>query len=656
LIILGLIGDPKAMRASPADIASEWDVGWYHNSAAALVVDGQLVAAIEEERLTRRKNSGKFPFASIAFCLRQASLSLADIDRVAFGEEGGIGEFRDTSISAARVAELLCAQFGHVASMSNRVRLVDHHISHAWSALGPSGMEAPLVFTGDGFGDGRSSTLWRGQGGRLGQLIATLCVEDSLGRFYASVLGFLGYGRGDEYKVMGLAPYGDPARCAQFFNEHLRLLPGGLISTDAQDSRIVSRWLEDAIGRPRREDEPIDQQHRDVAAGVQAAFERALFHILDHHRGDTHELCMAGGIAQNSVANGKLLSTGRFERVFVQPAAHDAGISLGAALAVADAEREPKWKGRQRGFYGPGLPESLESVLSRWSALITLERCDDVVETAALRLAAGDVIGWVQERSEFGPRALGHRSILADPRSADMKDRINRAVKMREPYRPFAPMVLAERAYEWFRMPVGQESLPFMTVVVDVLPRAKEILLATTHVDGTARVQTVDEELCPRMWGLLRAFERHTGVPVLLNTSLNNAWEPLVDSPDDALACLLTTDISALFVGDWVCVARPGIVRKLTNHSARLVDDVISARYPTRSAGKRGPLVDALLRKSLKPIPVSAVARAILEADSPGSVVSTAADLGVSFDIETLGRELLALWNARLIRITPVTD
>ena len=548
------------------------ELGWgHHDAAAVLVEDGRIVAAIEEERLNRVKHSSAFPLRAARRCLDEAGVRLQDVDRIAiaFSEAYADRYFLRRSLEnaalplgggRAQLAGMLERELGWDAS--ERLRFVGHHRAHLWSAFQPSGFDSGLAVSIDGVGESLSGAVATFQGTRL-DLLREYPVRKSLGFYYRACITMVGYTRFDEYKVMGLAPYGDPARYADLFAETYRLLPGGDYEVLPDDALVL--LMEDAglAGQARRKGEPFTQAHCDFSAALQQALERIVFHVLSHYREQTgaRSLCLAGGVAHNCSMNGRIAYSGLFDRVWVQPAAHDAGNALGAALAVLHDEGAPLASAPLRQVYlGSGIPDDggVERELRGWGGLIGFERCGDVAAETARLLADGAVVGWVQGRSEFGPRALGNRSILADPRPAENKDRINAMVKKREGYRPFAPSARLERAGDYFELPESVAEFPFMTFALRVRPEARALLGAVTHVDGTARVQTVARDTSPRYWALLRAFEELTGVPVLLNTSFNNHAEPIVDSVDEAVVCFLTTGLDALVVGDHLVRKRGG--------------------------------------------------------------------------------------------------
>jgi len=655
-LILGCLGDPAPRRGSREDLASEWSEAWYHNSAAALLDGDRIVAAVEEERLTRRKETGKFPFDAIEYCLSSVGATLDDLAWIAFGEVGGPGEWRDPRISQARIADVLRSRLPSARELTTRIQLVDHHLGHAYSAYVPSSFERALVFTSDGFGDGRSGLVAIGRDGQDVTPISTISFANSLGRFYSSVLPYLGYRGGDEYKVMGLAPYGDPTVYRDVFARLYTLLPSGGYRIASHDAAAMTHRLSQ-MAPQRRNGSPIEQAHKDVAAAVQEAFEQIVFHILSHWRAHTNEtaLCLAGGTAQNSSCNGKLLSSGLFERLYVQPASHDAGIALGAAFHARLQARAGS-AGRlapPSPYLGPAVPEGreLQDVIARWSDYLAITWPADIADSVASLLAGGQVAGWVQGHSEFGPRALGNRSILADPRDASQRRRVNAAIKMRESYRPFAPAVKRERAAEYFVMPAGVESLPFMTCVVPVQPRARTLLPAVTHVDGSARVQTVGKEDNELFWRLLDAFESKTGVPVLLNTSFNTSAEPIVQSVDDAIACFLTTSLDALAVGGAVCIKRsvePAMWLRLV---PRLRSDVMLSTFP--GEGPRCEPVHAVIAQDWRSHTISARLFRLLAAADGRPLYQWLPAFGWEGEANALGQELRELWNSRLVLLTP---
>jgi carbamoyltransferase len=540
--------------------------GTFHDSAAVLVEDGKVVAAIEEERLNRIKHTSKGAVSAIRFCLQSRGLHLNDLDQLTvYADEKGLGpgvrrafyrRLEEESVMGLRdiVHEMLVAGLGEVID-DRKLLFVPHHMAHAASAYVQSGYDRSLVLTIDGVGDAASGMILNGKGAEL-ELLHVLPVQKSLGLFYLDVIRFLGYDQFEEYKVMGLAPYGDARRYRSVFRSFYKLLPGGDYTLNPDFPDILCK-----ITHRRGKHEPFTQVYKDIAAALQESLEEIVFHIISHYQKKTGQrrLCLAGGVAHNCSLNGKLLYSGMFEDIFVQPAAHDAGCAIGAALYPFFRQQSAnggygKVTQLDHVFWGTeiGNGEAIRKDLEPWRDFLEFESRDDIAEHTAELLAQGFVVGWVQGRSEFGPRALGNRSIVADPRPAENKDIINSMVKKREAYRPFAPAVLEEYADEFFKLPRPGMVSPFMTFVVQVREEKRELLKATTHVDGTARIQTVSRLTNSSFWKLIDEFRKRTGVPVLLNTSFNNNAEPIVDSVQDAIVCFLTTKLHYLSVGNYL--------------------------------------------------------------------------------------------------------
>ncbi|MER9489305.1 carbamoyltransferase [Mesorhizobium sp. M0563] len=573
MLCLGISGGLDQIHENRFELRN----AFMHDGAAVLVRDGRVIAAVEEERLNRMKHSNKLPIRSIQYCLSAAGVQLNDIDRVALYASEPYANAMLEGMSASHpdilsiplgaktlVQDLLTREFGTKLN-SSRISFVSHHQAHAVSAFAMSGFEQSLILAIDGSGDFLSGLVAVGSGTEITQLEA-FPENNSLGLFYLETIRYLGYGLFDEYKVMGLAPYGDPAPYRELFEQFYEL------SANGGGYRVHLDRIGPALLRNievRRKGMPFTQQHRDVSASLQEALERIVFHILRHHREATgmKRLCLAGGVAHNCTMNGKLLYSGLFEDIFVQPASHDAGCALGAALIVSNEMGRPAPCERlQEVYWGPdlGSERAVQQELNAWAGHLEVERSDDVASSAADWIANGAVIGWVQGRSEFGPRALGNRSILADPRPAANKDRINAMVKKREGYRPFAPSVLEEDASEFFDLPDGRHEFPFMNFVVRVRDSKRALLGAITHVDGTARLQTVSRNASPAYWEVINAFKKRTGTPILLNTSFNNNAEPIVDSVADAIATFLTTELDGLVVGPFLVKKRAATLQDWT--------------------------------------------------------------------------------------------
>ena len=550
-----------------------------HEGSAALVRNGVLVAAAEEERFTRRKHDKRFPEQAIAYCLSEAGISMRDVTHAGFywqpwkgllkriwwlvryfprslqtfrGDKGWRG-------SAGTLFAHLSVPFKlrHLG-FRGRFFFVDHHMAHAASAFFLSPHQSAAILTTDLCGEDCTTLVARGDGNQI-TAIRRSYLPDSLGIFYAALTQFLGYQpNNDEYKVMGLAAYGDP-RFAGTFDGMVRVEDGRLHNdnswfayhlggADCYSQRFPGTFGPVCPG----EDQVGEQPYRDVAASGQQALERRLLELAAWCRTTTGEqdLCMAGGVALNSVASGRLRDSETFRDIWVQPAASDAGCALGIPFYIwHQVLRQPRGFVMEHAYWGPSYEDShIEQAIA--AAGLEVRRVEHVEHETAKLLADGHVVGWFQGRMEWGPRALGNRSILADPRRAGMKDVINRKIKFREPYRPFAPSVLEERVGDYFHF---SGASPYMTFVCRVREDKKGEIPAVTHVDGTARIQTVSRQHNPRYWTLLDEFRALTGVPVLLNTSFNVKGEPIVCTPEDAVRCFLKTDLDSVVLGDAIC-------------------------------------------------------------------------------------------------------
>src|SRR5579875_1607345 len=528
----------------------------FHDPAAALVVDGQVVAAAEEERFSRRKHGKRpvpfaaweQPVAAARWCLRQAGLTPADVDVIGFSYDPALTRpAADMGLDdpwdhlrieyAARAPWFLAEDLPGLDP--ERARFVPHHVAHAASAGLAAGPAQCSVLVCDGRGEQDSCLTGRYDGGQL-KVLGTQPLPHSLGLLYEDLTSHLGFLRSsDEYKVMALASYGEP-RFLDQIRERVRAVPGGF-RTDAVD------W--GRFAPPRLPGGELTAVHADLASSVQRCLEAVLLALADdlHQRTGDRVLAMAGGTALNCVANTGLHERGPFGEVWVQPAAGDAGTALGAALQVAADHGGPPWRmgdaGLGRGFTDAELEQALRT------ARLPFQRPPDLAAATADVLAGNGVVAWFQGRSEYGPRALGHRSLLAHPGHRANLERLN-DVKGREQFRPVAPMVLADRAAGIFSR--GPLPSPYMLFVHDVAPRWRDRIPAVVHVDGTARVQTVDPAGQPLLAALLTAFEQRTGLPVLVNTSLNTAGRPMVDDIRDALECFGATPVDALAIGPFL--------------------------------------------------------------------------------------------------------
>jgi carbamoyltransferase len=550
---------------------------YYHDAAAALVVDGRVVASVEEERLSRAKHDSRFPSRAIRCCLEQGGVSAADLDGVAFYEKP-LSKFHRMVRTAQRytpsdvpaftdrlarvrhesleIDRTFRNEFGYIGPFW----FVEHHASHSASAFFCSPFDRAAVVTLDGVGEFATTTIGRGNGSSL-EVLAELDYPHSLGLFYGAITAFLGFAvNSDEYKVMGLASYGKPAyleqmgRLLQVRSDGSFALGLDYFAYHIDDERMFSDKLIELLGPPCAPGAAATQRAMDIAASAQAALEEAYLAILRRAyelTGETN-LCLAGGVALNGVANWRCFNASPFTDLFIQPAAGDAGGAIGAALY---AYHQQPGAQRDRGPFSPYLgPEysgaEIEQALKAAGLSFTRLAESELLTTVAQRIASDQIVGWFQGRMEAGPRALGARSILGNPANAGMKDRINACVKFREEFRPFAPAVLRDRADDFFALD-GRET-PYMLLVPDAQPGAAARIPAVVHVDNTARAQTVTADTNPRFHGLLCALGRETGIPVVLNTSFNVKGEPIVCSPADAVRCFLNTDIDALAIGDYV--------------------------------------------------------------------------------------------------------
>jgi len=527
----------------------------FHDSAAALIIDGETVAAVEEERLSRRKH-GKPPVAfatwelpelAAAWCLREAGLEPADLDAVAYSYDPGLATGEGLTEDpwdwlrtrfAERAPQFLAAALPGLDP--GKVRFVPHHLAHAASAYHGAGFDSCAVLVLDGRGERTSHLAGHRRDGRFRPLAAQ-ALPHSLGLLYEELTAHLGFRRSsDEYKVMAMASYGRPAML-----ERIR----ELVSADgAGGFRTLPVDWEELAPRLAAGGEDWTQRHADLAASVQRRVEEVLLELCDwlHEQTGETRLAMAGGVALNCVANSRLARETAFEQIWVQPAAGDSGTALGAATHLSE-ELGAAPAPLQSAALGRGWSdEEIEARLR--SAAVPFERCDDVAAAVAERLAANGVVAWYQGRSEWGPRALGHRSLLADPRDPENLERLNE-IKGREQFRPVAPMVLERRAAELFSGPFPS---PYMLFTHEVDERWADQIPAAVHVDGTARIQTVDPSVEPLVGRMLDEFERRTGVPVVINTSLNTAGRPMVDDPRDALECFGSAPVDLLAIGSFL--------------------------------------------------------------------------------------------------------
>jgi len=572
----------------------------YHADASAcLLRDGVLVAAAEEERFRRIKHWAGFPADAIRWCLRDAGVGLGEVSHVAVNQDSRANLGRKLAYVLKRRPELslvldrirnkskrqgVDAMLAHVLSQpfDGKLHFVEHHHAHLASAFLASPFDEAAAVSVDGFGDFASTAWGLGRGGKLA-VDERIYFPHSLGLFYQALTQYLGFPNyGDEYKVMGLAPYGEPTFLPQmrrivgvaadgsfrldlsFFRHARDRIEYTWESGEPKIGTLYTAALVDLLGPARALGEDLTQRHRDIAHSVQAMYEEAFFALLNavHARYRVDRLALAGGCAMNSVANGKVYSRTSFRNLYVQAAAGDAGGAIGAASTVwgrlSGAQRQPRM---DNAYLGPAFtPEEVGAAIEANEQEIAAQGCivsvaqneQELCERTAGAVADGAVVGWFQGRMEWGPRALGNRSIVCDPRRADMKDLLNRKIKRRESFRPFAPSILREAVADWFEV---DADVPFMTQVYPIRVHKRRLIPAVTHVDGSGRLQTVTRKSNPRYYQLISAFRDLTGVPLVLNTSFNEN-EPIVCTPREALECFLRTEMDLLVMGNWVIVRR----------------------------------------------------------------------------------------------------
>lgn len=579
---------------------------FYHDSAAAMIEDGRIVAAAQEERFTRKKHDADFPANAVAYCLSAAECEMTEVDHVVFYDKPilkferlletylatsprGFRSFRmamplwiKEKLFQKKLLRRYLGKLAGVKEWPGSLLFTEHHLAHAASAFFPSPFASAAVLTMDGVGEWCTTSLGHGRGKDL-DILKEIRFPHSLGLLYSAFTYYTGFKvNSGEYKVMGLAPYGRPLFVQKILDHLIDLKEDGSFRLDQRyfdycaGLTMTSPAFHELFGaEPRRPESPLTQREMDLAASVQAVTEEVVLKLARFARQETGErhLCLAGGVALNCVANGKLLKKRIFDDIWIQPAAGDAGGAVGSALAAWHGYlgngRSPDGRDRMTGAYlGPAFDQrEVEKRLTASGAVYTVLSDDDLIARTVDAIVDEKAVGWMQGRMEFGPRALGGRSILGDPRSPIMQKTLNLKVKYRESFRPFAPSVRREDVAEWFDVDVDS---PYMLLVGDVLDRhrlplgAGEAALfgidrlnvprsgipAVTHVDYSARVQTVHRDTNPRYWELLSAFKQRTGCPVLVNTSFNVRGEPIVCTPEDAFRCFMGTEIECLVVGN----------------------------------------------------------------------------------------------------------
>ncbi len=580
----------------------------YHGDCSAtLIKDGRILVAVEEERFRRVKHWAGFPERSIRHCVEREGISLAGVDAIAVGRNPNANLLRKLIFLAGnrQTMKKLRGRVAHRSSVNalprclgegfglsrgivaKKTRFVEHHVAHMASAFLVSPFQEAAIMSLDGFGDFVSGMFGRGRAGEM-EVLRRVIYPHSLGLFYSMVTQFLGFwSYGDEYKVMGLSSFGAPtlkeelSRVISYVRERGYRLDLSYFRHQREGANMTwengeptmgplfsERFVRE-FGPPRGQDDEITDFHRDLAASLQAHTEEIIFSLLNdlHKMTRCRNLCLAGGVALNSVANGKIFDRTPFREVFIQPAAGDAGTSMGAAYFVWQAlSRRPREFVMETAHWGPEFsPTEIDRAIQGIQEELLRAECvrervddgEDLCGRTARIIAEGNVVGWFQGRMEWGPRALGNRSIIADPRRGEMVDLLNARIKRRESFRPFAPSILLERTGEYFENDYPD---PFMLKVYPVRPEKRHVIPAVTHVDGTGRLQTVRREENPRYYGLIKAFEGITGVPVVLNTSFNEN-EPIVCRPEEALDCFLRTKMDALVLGNHIIKKPTAVLR-----------------------------------------------------------------------------------------------
>jgi carbamoyltransferase len=544
-----------------------------HDSSACIVRDGELLFAVAEERMSRVKHDATFPQLAIDASLQFAGVTAAEVDEVCFGwpKPGALfghdlrcyatGQLPLTYLNLLNSTRYYLSMWHQESGakpftrrfgpMKARMRFVDHHLAHAISAYGFSGFDDSAIVIMDGRGAWEATSIWHGRNGRI-EHVLTIPFPNSIGGFYSAFTDYLGFvPYSDEWKVMGLAPYGKPGVNLDAF---IGLEPGPYrVNTKSLNNGRTgdASAIAAVLGRPRAPESEIEDRHKDIAYAVQDYCERAMVSVVRMALAKTNSrnLCLAGGVALNSKANGKILGSGMVEKMFVQPAASDEGVALGAALApyLDHGGRLPNREMRHT-YLGPAFDdEAIEAALKTYK--LRYSRINDAAATGAELLSKGKILGWFQGRMEFGPRALGARSILADSRDPQMTAKVNNAVKFREWWRPFAPSMKKEAASDFVESATDS---PFMILTAQVRAEKRGVIPAVTHVDGSARPQTVEKEVNPVYWRLIDEFGKRTGVPVVMNTSFNLRGEAIVNTPTDAVRTFFSSGMDALLIGGFL--------------------------------------------------------------------------------------------------------
>ncbi|MBF0383059.1 MAG: carbamoyltransferase [Magnetococcales bacterium] len=568
----------------------------YHgDSAACLLMDGKLVAAAEEERYRRVKHWAGFPVEAIRYCLQVAGVSLSDVDTIAINSDPKANLWKKAAYIVTRkpdlqlikkrlqkaqkrlsIEEELLQHFPDTL-FKGKVKWVEHHRAHIASSFLASPFDEAVFLSIDGFGDFSSAAWGMGRGNKL-SIDGSVYFPHSLGIFYQALTQFLGFGKyGDEYKVMGLAAYGTPNYLKEmrqivqlnsdgsyqlnldYFRHHNENIEMSWNGGSPHVGQLFSERLSELLGIPRKAEDSLEQHHKDIACSVQAMFEEALFHLLKklHDQYDTSNLALSGGCAMNSAANGKIRLNTPFTNLYIPPSAGDAGGAVGAALSVWSANTSGSIHSHldHASFGNSYDDEAIELVVDEYRERLTESNCiisknssEELIAECVDAIDSGMIIGWFQGRMEWGPRALGNRSILADPRRADMRDRLNKKIKLRETFRPLAPAILREAVGDWFE---SDYDVSFMSEVFSIREEKRPLIPAVTHIDGSGRLQSIRRDTNPLYYDLIKAFHAKTGVPLLMNTSFNEN-EPIVCRPQEALDCFLRTRMDLLVMGSFI--------------------------------------------------------------------------------------------------------
>ena len=568
----------------------------YHaDASAAIVVDGKLIAAAEEERFNRIKHCAGLPAEAVKYCLKEAGASIKDVDYIAIPRSAKARFFKKLyyGVKIPRLALRRLHALGKTRNIKTTIAgifnlddkeikanlvNIEHHKAHIASSFFVSPFERASLFSADGLGD-FASTMWGGGEGNKMKIAGDISFPHSLGLYYTAITQYLGFcSFGDEYKVMGLAAYGTPEYKDEFekilkysggmkfelglryFLHHKKLVDMNFEAGYPALDILFSEYLEKRLGPARKKDEPVEERHKNIAASLQSRIEEIIFSLLNelYRQNNLDTLCLSGGVAFNCVANGKIYTRAPFKNIYIPPAPGDAGLAIGAAYYLwHEILGKPRNFVMDHAFWGPAYDSDMVSAelqsrrdeLNQQGCKVTQMRNDqELYKITAQAIADGKIVGWFQGRTEWGPRALGNRSIVVDPRRAEMKDILNSRIKRREPFRPFAPSILEEKTGDYFEQ---THPSPFMLFTYKVKPDKEKLIPAPTHIDGTGRLQTVSKRANLRYWNLIKEFENITGVPVVLNTSFNEN-EPIVNTPKEALDCFLRTRMDVLALGAYV--------------------------------------------------------------------------------------------------------